>query len=526
VLSINGMLIQIKRLRWSALLAIGLVPLVAESQTPTGVVAGIVTGLNNSPVSGVSVSLGRYSSQTNAEGRFTISRVPLGTYEVSMQKDGFVRVPYPAPRITVTLSKEQPTAGLRVAMAPPYGFSGRVLDEGGNPVSSVDISLMRETYNSSGVRWLTAVVGAKVSTNANGEYRFTNIAPGEYYMVAMPGRGNLRFVNSFYPGVASPENATPIRAFPGTREDHFDFSLVRGAMFSVRLTAPPPAIVSPGVIPSFSLLPAGRGRLLTSFTVETMFESAGGNVYVSPPVPPGNYMLDVVWATQNRVRVAVEIVDRNVDLGTVIPKDPLTITGRFGAYGLTDVRSFSLENLDPETGSISGPSRSRDGTFRWDWVPEGRYVIAPTPSLQRQKGFIASVKLGGREVTEDVFELNEGSSKNLEIAVGSASGGSIYGVLQDSKGVGVSFGRVVLVPAPERRGNPYQFLTTMSDASGAFRIDAIPPGDYEVFGWDYVEENAYLNAAFLRKFDGRSTLIRVQPRSTSRFLVNAIEGAR
>ena len=410
-------------------------------------------------------------------------------------------------------------------MAPPYGFSGRVLDEAGSPVSSVNVSLMRETYSSSGVRWLTAIPGARVSTNAIGEYRFAGIAPGEYFVVASPRSESSPFINSFYPGVGSPENATAIKALPGTREDHFDFSLVRGASYTVRVTAPPPAIVSSGVIPSFSLMPAGRGNLLTSFSVETMFESAGGNDYVSPRVPPGTYTLDVVWGTQNRIRVPLEIVDKNVDLGTVIPRQPLSIVGRFGPSGGGDVNFISLVNLDPETGAVSPPSRTRDGGFHWDWVPEGRYVIAPTPSFQRQKGYIASVKLGGHEVTEDVFELNEGSSKNLEIIVG-GSGGTVNGVLEDSKGEGVSFGRVVFVPAPERRGNPYLFLTTMADASGGFKLDGIPPGDYEVFGWDYVEENAYLNAAFLRKFDGRSIPVRIQARSTNSIFVNVIEAAK
>jgi hypothetical protein len=519
---------------WIPLLTIGLVASVSQSQTPRGEVIGIVTTPDNAPLIGVSVSLANAANPnrvlrtaTNEQGRFTISRVPAGPYELSVGKSGFVRVPYLAPAISVTLSKEQLVAAVRVAMAPPYGFSGRVLDDEGRPVSSIDVHLMRETYSPSGVRWLTAIPGAKVSTNAYGEYRFTNVAPGEYYMVATPGQGSSRFINSFYPGVGSPENATPIKALPATKEDRFDFSLVRGAKYSIRVTAPAPPIVSPGVPPSFSLIPAGRGKVMTSFTHETMFEVMGGNVYVSPPVPPDSYTLDVVWATQNRVRVPVEVVDRDIDLGTVVPKEALSITGRFGGFfGATgDVNSFSLENLEPETGSISRPSSSRDGTFKWDWVPEGRYVIAPSPILRSRGGFVASVKLGGHDVTEDVFELKEGSSKNLEIAL-SGAGGSVYGVLQDAKGSGVAFGRVVLVPAPERRGNPHLFVTAMSDAAGAFKLNAVRPGDYEVFGWDYVEENAYLNVAFLRKFDGRATRIRVAPGVTSRFLVNVIEASK
>jgi hypothetical protein len=512
---------------WIPLLTVGFMSTVARSQAPSGEVTGIVTTPDNVPVRGVSLSLVSSANrkevrrgETNEQGRFTFSRVPIGLYELGVENRGVVRVPHLAPPILLTISKEQLTAGVRIAMASPYGFSGRVFDEGGNPVSSIDVNLMRETYSSSGVRWLTAIPGAKVPTNANGEYRFANIAPGEYYVVATPGQGSSRFIDSFYPGVGSPENATPIRALPGAREDRFDFSLVRGARYSIRVTAPPPAIVSPGVTPTFSLLPGGRGRVLTSFNHQTMFEFLGGNVYLSPLVPPDTYTLDVVWATQNRIRVPLEVVDRDVVLGTVIPKAPVSIMGRLGPYSGGDVNSFSLENLEPETGSIAAPSRGRDGTFRWDWVPEGLYVIAPTPSLQRQKGFIKSVKLGGHEVTEDVFELNEGSSKNLEITMG--AGGSVYGVLQDSKLAGVAFGRVVFVPAPERRANPHMFLTTMTDASGAFKLDGVPPGDYEVFGWDYVEENAYLNANFLRKFDGRATRVRIEPRSTTRFLVNVI----
>jgi len=504
---------------------------VAQSQTPNGEVVGIVTTPDNVPVRGASMSLVNVANrnrifriETNEQGRFAISRVPLGSYELSAGGNGFVRVPHLAPPIPLTLSKEQPTAGVRITLASPYSFSGRVFDEGGNPVSAISVNLMRETYSPSGVRWLTAIPGAKVSTNADGEYRFTNIAPGEYFVVATPGRGSSPFLDSFYPGVSSPENATPIKALPGAREDRFDFSLVRGARYSIRVTAPPPNIVSPGVTPTFSLLPAGRGRILTSFNHQTMFEFLGGNVYVSPLVPPDTYTLDVVWASQNRIRIPVEVTDRNIDLGTVMPKEALSITGRLGPYSGGDINSFLLQNLDPETGPIGPPSRSPDGFFRWDWVPEGRYVIAPTPGLQRQGGFIGSVKLGGHEVREDVFELNEGSSKNLEITIRAAA--SVYGVLQDSKGAGVAFGRVVFVPAPERRANPHMFLTAMSDASGAFKLDGVPPGEYEVFGWEHVEENAYFNESFLRRFDSRATHVRIEPRATNRFLVSVIESAK
>jgi hypothetical protein len=208
----------------------------------------------------------------------------------------------------------------------------------------------------------------------------------------------------------------------------------------------------------------------------------------------------------------------------VVPRDAVSITGRFRLLDGTsgDGNSFSLENLEPETGSVVINSIARDGAFRLDHVPEGRYVIAPSPNLSGRRTYIASARLGGREVIEDAFEINEGSSKTLEIVLNGGSG-AVYGVLQDSRGAGVAFGRVVLVPAPERRGNPHLFFTAMSDHLGAFKLDAVPPGNYEVFGWDYVEEFAYLNPDFLRKFDGRSTPIRIEPRATSRFLVPCIE---
>jgi hypothetical protein len=68
---------------------------------------------------------------------------------------------------------------------------------------------------------------------------------------------------------------------------------------------------------------------------------------------------------------------------------------------------------------------------------------------------------------------------------------------------------VVLVPATARR-NATLYDSTISDASGRFRLQGIVPGDYLLFAWEDVEPGAWRDPDFLRPFESLGRLVRVQ----------------
>jgi outer membrane receptor for Fe3+-dicitrate len=63
---------------------------------PFGYVKGIVLDeQNNMPIAGANVVLDKYTTTTNADGTFTLSEIPIGTYALSIQKEGFDSKNYP-----------------------------------------------------------------------------------------------------------------------------------------------------------------------------------------------------------------------------------------------------------------------------------------------------------------------------------------------------------------------------------------------------------------------------------------------
>jgi hypothetical protein len=81
---------------------------------------------------------------------------------------------------------------------------------------------------------------------------------------------------------------------------------------------------------------------------------------------------------------------------------------------------------------------------------------------------------------------------------------------------------VVLVPQTPRR--PDLFKTAMSDAGGNFAFRGVAPGDYKVFAWEQVPNNAWMNQDFMRKYDALGQILAVRAgNSVDSLLVDLIE---
>ena len=119
-----------------------------------------------------------------------------------------------------------------------------------------------------------------------------------------------------------------------------------------------------------------------------------------------------------------------------------------------------------------------------------------------------AARLGGDDVLDAGLTLSQGRPAGpLEIAV-SAAGGHIDGVVQrDQKPFPGA--TVVLAPDANRRGQTRLYSAAVSDQQGRFALGSIPPGDYELFAWERVEEGAYVDPDFLRRYEGRGKTVRV-----------------
>jgi len=146
-----------------------------ETATVEGVVVNKVTGAG---IGGVTLwfwssGTNSYKAVTDDAGTFHLSGLTPGDYSSSVQKTGYSSpdsdelVPGDRPKRHIIPGAE-PTR-YRFELIPPAVLRGRVIGTDGNPaIASVELDPRRS-----------------VKSNADGSFVFENLAPGDYYAIAV-----------------------------------------------------------------------------------------------------------------------------------------------------------------------------------------------------------------------------------------------------------------------------------------------------------------------------------------------------
>ena len=153
---------------------------------------------------------------TDQDGRFVFDKLAPGSYRLDVQKTGFAPLVEPGRAPTTQVSTGQ-TTEIAVHLQKGAVIAGKVLDASGEPLTDARIMAMHRFDGNApaapGVRLIPAPGGGQ-QTNDLGEFRLAGLAPGEYYVAAMP-RGGSPFGG---PGVAATANGTANTTtyYPGT----------------------------------------------------------------------------------------------------------------------------------------------------------------------------------------------------------------------------------------------------------------------------------------------------------------------
>jgi 5-hydroxyisourate hydrolase-like protein (transthyretin family) len=92
----------------------------------------------------------------------------------------------------------------------------------------------------------------------------------------------------------------------------------------------------------------------------------------------------------------------------------------------------------------------------------------------------------------------------------------------DDAGQPASGVRVVLVPEPRLRPHGRLFKAATADRDGRVSLTGIAPGDYKLFAFEDVEEEAYRDPEYLRAYEDRGEKISFSEGETKRALLKAI----
>jgi protocatechuate 3,4-dioxygenase beta subunit len=497
---------------------------------------------------------GNYTAVTGPEGEFRIENVLPGRYHLFAERTGLLDIDkHHASRDgrVLNLSAGQEVKDIRIRLEAASIIRGRVTDEDGDPLPNAEVSVLRQTFVAGHTHWEQA--GAE-RTNDLGEFRIANLAPGNVYVSVNPppdfkslieaaggtateqrnaekaaDKATLAYQTTYYPGTGDRSQASAIQLHAG---DDFpvNFSLT-----------PSPALSIRGSVVN---LPAHTSAtiMLQSHDFNVVMNGAEmhkDGSFVIRDVSPGSY---TILATVDgssvpmMARQSLQVGSSNVDGLRLAPQPGASVRGRLrlesrGGMGTFDPGQIfltlqSVEEGDDTTVAVGGRFSnlahvSGDGSLEWNDVPPGNYYV----QMMRESDssgdwFLKSMLASGRDVRDAGLSVN-GGTVMLDL-VASNNGGTISGVAIDSKGAAVANAVIVAAPEARLRGRLDRYHKTISDQSGRFSLRGMPPGDYTVFAWESVEDDAYFNPEFLRGYEGQGISLRILDGERKTLQVNVI----
>ena len=438
----------------------------------------------------------QYGALTTAEGKFSVTGIAPGNYRASVDKVGFVMAPGSSARVTLNLKEKEKKDSLQLKMLPTGAIVGRVTDAAGEPVENANVSTEGSTMESA-------------LTDEKGTFRIGGLAPGKYRLKATmqgsasfgpelrtDGTEEVHYVRTYYPGVISPKEASPVEVRPDGETSGAD----------IRLARMPWVRVSGRVIG----IPEGIERATVMARSPNGFGSGGATVKSDGSfelwrIDPGKSLLSANWSSpggrfERTVEKEIEVGGANLDGIELRVVPEADIPGRLDFEDETARQvlnpaaqessrqqpgkpqqsggqqpprpSIQLQNIS--NGPGPGPAAlDETGAFSLKRVPAGRYRVF----IQSGALYVKSMRLGGQQIEGSVLDLSNGSGgADLSVLV-SSKVGSITGAVLDAHGE-VAGTRVVLVPDGSETPQSRRYANAGQD--GTYQFNNLAPGAYKL----------------------------------------------
>jgi protocatechuate 3,4-dioxygenase beta subunit len=504
----------------------------------TGHVFDAVTG---QPLSKVQLTLfpanpgtGRrepYLTSSDSSGAYRFVNIEPGNYRLSAMRNRYVRQNYGqkttlASGATITVAPKQQVANINFRLLPGAVVTGRVVDEEGEPMASVQVSALQYRYMR-GRRELVPV--ASGATNDLGEYRIWGIAPGAYYFSATYRSQAMMYSGStqqddsgypvnYYPGVPDPSQTSPIAVKAAEQKNGVDFRL--SPIRTVRISG----IVksTTGSIPrEIMLMLSKRDAFLAMERRGIPVREASGQFEISG-VTPGSYVLQALTMRQEErlyAFVPVEVGASNIENLEVTLAPGLNLSGQViveqGAPQPPDLERLRIVMYPREDlmrfGPGGGDEVQRDGTFTLKNVAPMRSQLNVFPMPEGY--YLKSVVLNGEEIVDTGINLTPGMNGANFTVILSPNAARLDGAVLDEKDRPFTGASVLLVPADKtKRETLLSFPTASSDQNGRYSLINLAPGDYLLFAFADVEPGAWQDPHFLARFEDQGRKVKLAPK--------------
>jgi protocatechuate 3,4-dioxygenase beta subunit len=265
-----------------------------QNSAPNTRVSGrVIEQGSEAPVSGARVVIaagGRAPAQafTDQEGRYTLEQVEPGSYQLAVDRVGYIRVDTRLPtfRLVAGQAIELPPVALRRTGV----ITGRLVDPQGEPLQDVSVRAIRR--DATGTVASSAASTANVAellrqagrTNDLGEFRLYGLPPGDYIVVASPqpfgvataAVSTAMLPETFYPGSSDAAGAQVLTVAAG-QTVVIDFPIFAAATFNVSgVVVDESGAGVPGAIVTIAL---DQGARDAAREIEVMIGAAYGGIH-------------------------------------------------------------------------------------------------------------------------------------------------------------------------------------------------------------------------------------------------------
>jgi len=383
---------------------------------------------------------------------------------------------------------------------------GHVTFVDGRPAARVGVQAFKTVYWNGQL-----ILGASSRTytatsNAQGEFRFSLVDPGEYYVAAGSQDSSAKYEKSgsFVVVPRGKEVAVDVEARPQktlviagsivdaipNNEPHTIYALyLVDRDVRVREDFPRDEIPTPS-------------RILGTPTIETNADAhfTSSDRFEIHNVRPGEYDLFVMIIAGAKTymgKTSIAVKDRNLSDVVLEVRAGVDIEVRMTEYVDLYLRAAGTTPTLPNY--ISTPHLpNTDGKRSWfSDVAPGTYRLQIGDKAGK---YVADIRLNGESIlASGLISMGTSPPGAVEIVIGDLAG-TIRGVVRSATGL-AGFATVGLVPQGEKQSNLVLYRGAVADSAGAFTIDGIAPGEYRLFALDrFLYRGALNNADFVSRY--------------------------
>jgi hypothetical protein len=515
-------------------------------------------------VSGVDVTVNardvRYSTTTDAAGRFIFRNMKEDEYRSSVHKDGFAIPPnFPGNR-PVRVGTGNP-ARTEIELTPYSSLRGRVVDENRQPVAGANVQLS-----------LSLGTRDSVTTSAEGSFEFKNLLPATVTLLARPkpperrsgpepaptksavdgplaGEIRLGLVATYYPSVTDPAQAAKIIVQGGADMNGYEIQMQRLPVYRVRGVVldesgkPAPkvtvqlgkrrerqALTVGGMMTPVNTRRAwifGPGAERDSIT--TVTDKAGAFVFEEVSAGDWKLQAESEWGwvestkqdTQDRGYAEVTVGRRDVEGLEIRLARNFSLPVRVNWESpVPPAGTFAEVMLVPLDGGNAPPVARRrpDGTFQiTQQLWPGRYMIAPESLAMPAMNpgyYLSAARIAGTDVLGQAFELSS-TSPPIEVVYRN-KGATLRGAIERAQQ-----GTVLLFPASRTPGLDIDYLWGMENlVDGRFEFNSLRPGEYYVVAFNRIDDSRLAEPGFLTGAAAAAKLVRLEEGATQSVELN------